>query len=299
MNMVKLRRSDAPPLESTSDSRGGANQNLPGEVVPASDGSTILDSEVIELAVGAAGLETGRMDAAFDEAPDAPTSGVAAPDGAALRVTTLDGADPDGAIADDILFVPGGQTSEKDRRREHRLVEAACRGENSAIEALYRTHFDTIFRYVLLRLGSPSAAEDITSLVFLGMVKGLGRYRDEGKPFIAWLYGIAQKQIAFFQRGQSRAPSPVDLDAATELAAQGAGPDATAERRELRAGIARALNKVPEGQREVIMLRYILSLSLAETAAAVGRTEGAVKQLQLRGLATLRDILGREDVPLR
>ncbi len=111
----------------------------------------------------------------------------------------------------------------------------------------------------------------LTSQVFLGMVKGLGRYRDEGKPFVAWLYGIAQKQIAFFQRGQSRSPSPVDLDAAAELAAQSSGPDATAEQRELRAGIARALGKVPEGQREVIMLRYILSLSLAETAAVQAR----------------------------
>jgi RNA polymerase sigma-70 factor (ECF subfamily) len=188
--------------------------------------------------------------------------------------------------------------SEHDRRRERRLVEAACRGENSAVEALYRTHFDTIYRYVLLRLGSPSAAEDVTSQVFLGMVRGLGRYRDEGKPFVAWLYGIAQKQIAFFQRRQSRAPDPVDLDAAAELVANSAGPHATAEQRELRVGIAQALSKVPEGQREVIMLRYILSLSLAETAAIVGRTEGAVKQLQLRGLATLKAIMGREGADL-
>ena len=49
----------------------------------------------------------------------------------------------------------GPDVSEQDRRRERRLVEAACRGENSAVEALYRTHFDTIYRYVLLRLGSP------------------------------------------------------------------------------------------------------------------------------------------------
>jgi RNA polymerase sigma-70 factor (ECF subfamily) len=188
--------------------------------------------------------------------------------------------------------------SDHDRRRERRLVEAACRGENSAIEALYRSHFDTIYRYVLLRLGSPSAAEDVTSQVFLGMVRGLGRYRDEGKPFVAWLYGIAQKQIAFFQRRQSRAPDPVDLDAAAELVANSAGPHATAEQRELRVGIAQALSKVPEGQREVIMLRYILSLSLAETAAIVGRTEGAVKQLQLRGLATLKAIMGREGADL-
>jgi RNA polymerase sigma-70 factor, ECF subfamily len=162
------------------------------------------------------------------------------------------------------------------------------------VEALYRTHYDTIYRYVLFRLGSPAAAEDVTSQVFLGMVKGLGRYRDEGKPFVAWLYGIAQKQIAFFQRNQSRSPGSVDLDVVAELAVESAGPDTTTEQRELRAGIVRALSSVPEGQRDVIMLRYFLALSIAETAAVVGRTEGAVKQLQLRGLATLKDILGRE-----
>lgn len=195
-------------------------------------------------------------------------------------------------------LLPEAQMSAQACRREHRLVEAACRGENSAIEALYRTHYDTIYRYVLLRLGSVAAAEDVTSQVFLGMVRGLGRYRDEGKPFVAWLYGIAQKQIAFFQRGQSRAPGKVDLDAAAELAAQSAGPDATAEQRELRGRIAHALGKVPEGQREVLMLRYILSLSVAETAAIVGRTEGAVKQLQLRGLTTLKNLLGTQGLPL-
>ncbi len=204
-----------------------------------------------------------------------------------------DGSDGGGGVefAD---LLPDVQVHDRDRRRERRLVEAACRGESSAVEALYRSHYDTIYRYVLLRLGSPSAAEDVTSQVFMGMLRGLGRYTDEGKPFLAWLYGIAQKQIALFYRGQRRAPTNVDLDAAAELAAQTAGPQATAEQRELRTHMARALGQVPEGQREVLMLRYILSMSLAETAAIVGRTEGAVKQLQLRGLATLKTVLGRE-----
>lgn len=170
-------------------------------------------------------------------------------------------------------------------------MDAACKGQQSAIEALYRTHYDTIYRYVLLRIGSPSAAEDVTSQVFLGMVRGLGRYRDEGKPFVAWLYAMARKQVAFFQRGMSRTPAQVDLDAADQLIAQTAGPHATAEERETRVALANALTKLPEGQREVILLRYILSMSLADTAAAIGRTEGAVKQLQLRGLETLRKIL--------
>ncbi|MFH0915839.1 MAG: sigma-70 family RNA polymerase sigma factor [bacterium] len=262
--MVKLRRPHVPSREPATDARGGAHQDLPGEAAVAEGGAATRDASVT----------------------------VSRDEGKAAAV------DGDGA-ADVTALLPDVQASEQDRRRERRLVEAACRGENSAIEALYRTHFDTIYRYVLYRVGSSSAAEDVTSQVFLGMVRGLGRYRDEGKPFVAWLYGIAQKQTAFFQRGRSRAPTPMDLDDAAELVAQSAGPHATAEQRELRVEIAQALGKVPDGQREVIMLRYILSLSLAETAAIVGRSEGAVKQLQLRGLATLKTILGREGVDLR
>ena len=66
----------------------------------------------------------------------------------------------------------------------------------------------------------------------------------------------------------------------------------------LRLRVARALTQMPDGQREVITLRYVLALSLAETAAAVGRTEGAVKQLQLRGLSTLKAILGPQGLDL-
>lgn len=204
----------------------------------------------------------------------------------------------DGGASSRAEILVDRQSQERDRRRERRLVDAACRGQQSAIEALYRTHYDTIYRYVLLRIGSPSAAEDVTSQVFLGMIRGLDRYRDEGKPFLAWLYAMARKQVAFFQRGMSRAPAQVDLEAADQLIAQTAGPHATAEERETRVALANALTKLPEGQREVILLRYVLSMSLADTAAAVGRTEGAVKQLQLRGLETLRKVLGRENVRL-
>jgi RNA polymerase sigma-70 factor (ECF subfamily) len=237
----------------------------------------------------ASGASSGglRPDSTVEPRADRPADTGAPPRSSGERGTST---------ADGLL--PDVDMSERERRREQRLVEAASRGEESAIEALYRTHFDTIYRYVFLRIGSPSAAEDVTSQVFLGMLRGLGRYRDEGKPFVAWLYGMARKQVAFYQRGQSRAPSAVDLEAAEELVAQTAGPHASAEKRELRVAIAHALGKVPEGQREVVMLRYILSLSVAETAAIVGRTEGAVKQLQLRGLATLKGLLGHGELPL-
>ncbi|MCL5736214.1 MAG: sigma-70 family RNA polymerase sigma factor [Actinobacteria bacterium] len=268
--MARLRRPHASSGAPVSDSGSNAypDPDPPGEIA-------------LPLAPGG--------DAGFD----VPQGGAAAR-GTASAASAAAAAGPPTDGHDFEALLPDVQVSDQDRRRERRLVDAACRGEESAIEALYRTHYDTIYRYVLLRLGSLAAAEDVTSQVFLGMVRGLGRYRDEGRPFIAWLYGIAQKQIAFFQRGESRAPGAVDLDAVTELVAAGAGPHATAEQRELRGAVARALGKVPEGQREVIMLRYLLSLSVAETAAVVGRTEGAVKQLQLRGLATLKNLLGRE-----
>ena len=183
-------------------------------------------------------------------------------------------------------------------KHEARLIKAACSGDPPAIEDLYRAHYDPIYRYVVFRVGAATVAEDITSQVFLGMCRGLPRYVDEGKPFIAWLYGIAQKQVAFHQRTQNRRPSLVDLDTAQQLMAATAGPEATAEEKERRLNLARALALLPESQREVILLRYVLSLSLAETASATGRTEGAVKQVQLRGLASLQGLLGREGVEL-
>ncbi len=86
----------------------------------------------------------------------------------------------------------------------------------------------------------------------------------------------------------------MDLDEAQELVAQTAGPEATTEERERRLALVRALRLLPESQREVILLRYVLALSLAETASATGRSDGAVKQAQLRGLASLRGLLGQE-----
>ena len=70
-----------------------------------------------------------------------------------------------------------------------------------------------------------------------------------------------------------------------------AGPHATAVERERRLRLAQALDQLPDSQREVVLLRYVLSLSLAETAAAIERSEGAVKQLQMRGLTALRGLL--------
>ena len=211
----------------------------------------------------------------------------------ASRAARLRGADHWVGLDDGLAKDRVGELSvrERDVNRERALVRSACRGEASAVGVLYRTYYEPIFRYVFFRLRSTVATEDVTHQVFLGMCQGLSRYRDEGKPFVAWLYGIAKKQVAYHQKGQRRAAFPVQLESGQELIAETAGPHATLEERERRLAIAEALHFVPARQREAIILRYILSFSLTETAAALGRSEGAVKQLQLRGLSSLRNSL--------
>jgi len=175
-------------------------------------------------------------------------------------------------------------------------VEAARLGEEAAVEALYRTYYDRVYRYVLVRVGSVAAAEDLTSQVFLGMLRGLPRFEWRDTPFAAWLYGIAQKQLAHHFRGRSRTPPALELEAAEETVADTAGPEAGLEERDRRVLLVQALRMLPDSQREVLLLRHVQAFSLAETASATGRTEGAVKQLQLRGLATLKQILGNGGV---
>lgn len=169
-------------------------------------------------------------------------------------------------------------------------MEQARAGDSSAIEALYRRYYDRLYRYVFYRLGSANAAEDVCSQVFLAMVGKLKQFEWQGKPFVAWLYAIAQKQVAYYLRQRGRVEM-VDLEQVAERAADTAGPYATAAERERRAHLAEALRALPDSQREVIVLRFVLSFTLAETAAALNKSEGAVKQLQLRGLAGLRGIL--------
>ncbi|NLE74141.1 MAG: sigma-70 family RNA polymerase sigma factor [Actinobacteria bacterium] len=193
----------------------------------------------------------------------------------------------------DAAAAPPADTAEELRVRHHeeRVVAQAQGGDQSAIEDLYRSHVDRVYRYLLFRLGSVTAAEDVTGQVFLAMVRRLPRYKDQGRPFIAWLYGIARKQALYYRRVESRAEA-VDLEQIEDVVADTAGPEATAAERERRVMLAEAIHRLPESQRDTVLLRYVLSLSLAETAAALGKSEGAVKQLALRGLKGLRDLLG-------
>ncbi|HZJ02311.1 MAG TPA: sigma-70 family RNA polymerase sigma factor [Thermoleophilia bacterium] len=175
---------------------------------------------------------------------------------------------------------------------EGELVRAAQRGDEAALESLYRAHYDQVYRYLLFRTGNPTVAEDIACQVFLAVVRGLSRYRHGDKPFLAWLYGIARNQLAQFYRESARRPQNgayyAPLNGEAEPVDEDGGPAEDLERREQRERLSLALAGLPDPQREVVLLRSLLDLSIVETAELVGKSEGAVKQLHRRGLSSLR-----------
>jgi RNA polymerase sigma-70 factor (ECF subfamily) len=162
------------------------------------------------------------------------------------------------------------------------LVRRAKEGDREAWTTLYHRHQDVIFRYSLARLHHVQDAEDIVAQTFLRAVKSIGGYRHQGKPFVSWLYRIAQNLIRDQARKAKRRPevSLEDLDhAAFEL-----GPEATLTRLDLMA----AIDSLNSAQRDVLLLRFFVGLPMKEVAFAIGRSEAAAYSLQVRGIESLR-----------
>jgi RNA polymerase sigma-70 factor (ECF subfamily) len=154
-----------------------------------------------------------------------------------------------------------------------------------------------VLRYCRARLGrfagSYDAADDVAQEVFVAVLSALPRYRDEGKPFAAFVFGIAGHKVADAQRAAYRTPVPVEhLPDTPDLAD---GPEASSLRA-ADADLARSLlAQLPEQHRELLTLRVAAGLSAEETAAALGMTPGAVRVAQHRALQRLRALAALED----
>lgn len=176
-------------------------------------------------------------------------------------------------------------------REQSTVVTRAQRGDVDAIGTLYDQHQEAIFRYLWARLGERQAAEDLTGDVFMRMIGALPNYRPNA-PFRAWLYRIARNRLIDHYR---HAQLPLPLTQAEAKTAE-ADPITLAEHTLTIERLHRALALLEETQREVVALRFLSGLSLQETAAALDKTEAAIKALQHRGLAALRGLLMEEPV---
>ena len=179
------------------------------------------------------------------------------------------------------------------------LVRAAQEGNLAAFGQVYEAYYLRVYRYAAARVGQSAEAEDIAQEVFLKALKSLHRFKFTGPPFAAWLFRIAHNLIidrARHIKSASAATSgtPTSIDNALAVAG-----DQNVEQQALLAldmeALREALGKVTKLQRQVVELRFIAGLSLAETAGVMGRKENAVKALQHSALGALRRLLASRE----
>jgi len=169
------------------------------------------------------------------------------------------------------------------------LVRAAQSGDARAFGELYERYRQPLYRYCLARSESPHEAEDLVSDVFLKAMESLARYRDQGLPFIAFLYRVA-RNAAIDRSRKNKGSSLFEMTVEPRSAADVEGDVARSQ--ELDA-ILRAMRKIKPEYREVILLRFVEGYSAADVAKLLDKAEKAVWNLQQRGLERLRGELRR------
>jgi RNA polymerase sigma-70 factor (ECF subfamily) len=172
------------------------------------------------------------------------------------------------------------------RDEEKRLIERAKRDPRE-FGALYDRHFQQIYRFVYSRVREQTAAEDVTSEVFIKALKAMPRYQDTGRPFAAWLYQIAVNAIA--DRYRSLRPTHA-LDDFHDLSVGGPTIDEEAGQRDEIRRIWRMVEELPLQQRTALVLKFQEDMKIEDIAVAMGKTPGAVKLLIHRGVSRLREV---------
>lgn len=171
------------------------------------------------------------------------------------------------------------------------VVRRAQAGDQSAFAELYERYYDQIFRYVSFKCGSRLEAEDLTGEVFLRMLESINKFRFQGFPFTSWLYRIAHNLVVDNFRRKGRKPT-VPLDKVLHFSSEKDGEMENQAQISWSMGeVVEAMASLTDLQREVITLRFVAGLSIAETADAVGRKENAVKALQHAGIRKLRNLM--------
>lgn len=169
---------------------------------------------------------------------------------------------------------------------ERRLVEAAQQDRAHFVE-VYEEFFDLVYAYVARRTRSRDDAEDMTAEVFRKALESLSRFKWTGAPFGAWLLRIASNLIADRAKRTAR---DMSADFSLSKNAQGAkqAQQTDLEDAERRAHLFRLVESLSSDQQNVVVMRFAEEKSIREIAEELGRSEGAVKQLQFRALENLR-----------
>jgi len=171
---------------------------------------------------------------------------------------------------------------------EESLIRRAQQRDPVALTQIYEDNFDKIYRYIVLKIGERTEAEDMTQQVFLSAMKSISSFRYKGKPFSAWLYRIAHNQVVDYWRKKSkRATVPLN----ESIQASGSNPEKITENVLDIEQLAMAAKRLTKAQQEVISLRFAGEMPIAQVAKTMGKSEGAIKALQHSAILSLRKAL--------
>jgi RNA polymerase sigma-70 factor (ECF subfamily) len=195
-----------------------------------------------------------------------------------------------GSSPDDSALATSSLVDEAEGSRLIALVELARQGDSEAFGQLYDHYHASVYRFLYYRVGSVPLAEDLTAETFFRALRSMSSFRWQGKDFGAWLMTIARNLTTdHFKAGRTRLESTTEdmstLDTTTD------GPEGAVLTSLTNEALLAALSELPTEQRECLVMRFLQGLSIAETADVLGRSAGAVKQLQLRGVRNLAKVL--------
>jgi RNA polymerase sigma-70 factor, ECF subfamily len=166
------------------------------------------------------------------------------------------------------------------------LVDRAQKGERAALEELYLIHFDRIYSYLHMTVGNRQDAEDLTTQTFMKMLESIGRFRWQAVPFSAWLFRIAHNLAMDHFRARRRWQPEEDVpepDDSEELSAEAEAMQSIG-----RQSMLELIDKLSLEQQQVLTLKFIFNFANADVAKILDKSEGAIKSLQHRALASLQ-----------
>ena len=194
-------------------------------------------------------------------------------------------------VAEEVVTETSGRRAGSENGGIRGLVERAQGGDREALEELYLLHFDRIYSYLHMSVGSRHDAEDLTTQTFVKMLESIGRFRWQSVPFSAWLFRIAHNLAMDHFRSKRRwqpeeevpEPAGVEETSAEDQALASIGD----------ASLLDLIARLSPEQQQVLTLKFVFRFSNGEAAAILGKTEGAVKSLQHRALSSLQKHVSR------
>ncbi|WP_244246773.1 sigma-70 family RNA polymerase sigma factor [Nocardioides euryhalodurans] len=195
-----------------------------------------------------------------------------------------------GGTYGDADLAASSEEDEAERSRLIALVDLARSGDKEAFGLLYDHYHPSVHRFLYYRTRSQQLAEDLTSETFFRALRSMNGFRWQGKDFGAWLMTIARNLCTdHFKAGRTRLEMTTEdmgtHDAPTE------GPENAVLASLTNEMLMEALTQLPDEQRDCLVMRFLQGLSIAETAQVLDRSDGAVKQLQLRGVRNLAKLM--------